>query len=129
MAEFQEHICPACGIVYGLTSRFVEGRRESKDTFYCPNGHSLSFKKSKSDQLAEELSRARQQLAHRDETIQFQANRLAEKEKTIVGMKGQATKLRKRISAGTCPCCHRNFGNLANHMKHKHPNFLAEAAE
>jgi hypothetical protein len=36
------------------------------------------------------------------------------------------TKLKKRTSAGTCPCCTRTFANMAEHMKKQHPDFVAE---
>jgi hypothetical protein len=37
-----------------------------------------------------------------------------------------AKRLKKRASAGTCPCCSRTFANMAEHMKQKHPELLAE---
>lgn len=133
MAEFEEHICPACGIVYGLTARFVAGRRQNKETFYCPNGHSLSFKKSKEDQLAEELSRVKQQLAQRDDVINSLSNSIdrerqdhAVTKKQAAAYKGKVGTLARRAAAGICPCCSRSFVNMARHMADKHPNFVAE---
>lgn len=35
-------------------------------------------------------------------------------------------RLRKRASAGVCPCCNRTFSQLARHMQTKHPTFIAQ---
>ena len=40
--------------------------------------------------------------------------------------KGQISKLKKRASAGVCPCCNRSFQNLRRHMGNKHPEFVGE---
>lgn len=41
-------------------------------------------------------------------------------------VKGEVTKLKKRIANGVCPCCKRSFCNLAAHMKTQHPEYTKE---
>lgn len=115
-------VCCSCGIAFGVPSAFERGKRDNKDTFYCPNGHSLSFKESPADILRRERDRLKQQLAYKDDRITS-----LEREKTA--QKGQITKLKNRASNGVCPCCTRSFTNLRRHMASKHPQFVAEAAE
>lgn len=40
--------------------------------------------------------------------------------------KGNVTKLKKRASAGLCPCCNRHFTNLQRHIASKHPDINKE---
>jgi hypothetical protein len=90
--------------------------------WYCPNGHSLIFTEYAADRLQRELDRTKQQIA-RVEDEKREAERradLAEK---------REKRLKKRASAGTCPCCQRTFSNMSEHMKHEHPEFVeAEGA-
>jgi len=42
-------------------------------------------------------------------------------------IRGELTKLKKRVTNGVCPCCHRSFQNLRRHMATKHPNEAKDA--
>ena len=47
----KEHCCPTCGVLFWLSATY-EGRRRSDGlTFYCPNGHSLSYGETETDRL------------------------------------------------------------------------------
>ncbi len=82
-------------------------------------GHSLSYKESTEEKLRRERDRLQQQMA-RVEQEATEARKRAEKAE-------KATKrLQKRTAAGTCPCCQRTFANMAEHMKHQHPEFVSE---
>jgi hypothetical protein len=35
--------CASCGVLFAMPAAFVDKRRETGHTFYCPNGHSLVF--------------------------------------------------------------------------------------
>ena len=35
--------CLQCGVSFGLTPAFVEGRRENHQPFACPNGHAQNW--------------------------------------------------------------------------------------
>lgn len=126
-------VCCDCGIQFVVPENWHRKRLEDKRTFWCPNGHQQAYVKSKVDKLAEELSRARQQLAQKDDEIQKERDRvyqvtetLAFRERQLATTKGVVTKLKKRAVHGVCPCCNRTFENLSRHMATKHPQFLAE---
>lgn len=123
--------CPGCGVTFAVTKRFNDCRRENKKDFYCPNGHRMSYTESTADCLRRERDRLAQQIAERDDEIKRQCKLRVATERQLTAAKGQATKLRKRVSAGVCTDCNRSFENLRRHMetKHKHSTFAAEALD
>lgn len=116
---FEAHQCGTCGVVWALDIQYLEARREDHEGWLCPNGHSFVFNgPSETERLRQQLERERTRsgriAAERD---QIEASRRA--------VKGVVTKLKKRISAGVCPCCNRTFKQLADHMATQHPDYLA----
>jgi DNA repair exonuclease SbcCD ATPase subunit len=99
-----------------------------KVTFYCPYGHAQVFAKgeTEADKLRRERDRLAQQVAQRDDEIKWQKDQREHSERQLSAARGQITKIKKRSSAGTCPCCSRTFANMAEHMKHQHPEFVAD---
>ena len=69
----------------------------------------------------QEIEHLRQQLAQRDDEIRIQSA-------LIDNLRKQRRIVNKRVSNGTCPCCNRQFQNMRDHMRMKHPEFKAEAA-
>lgn len=114
--QYVEEQCYKCGIWFMLESCYRQKLRETKNTFYCPNGHGQHFTESETDRLRRERDRLLQQLAMKDDELARQRTQL-------ITSKAQVTKLRKRAAAGVCPCCNRTFANMAKHMKIKHPDF------
>ena len=43
--EVREHTCPTkgCGITFWTTDHYDDRRRDKHDSFYCPNGHTMSY--------------------------------------------------------------------------------------
>ena len=37
--------------------------------------------------------------------------------------KAREHRLKRRVAAGTCPCCQRTVAQLARHMQTKHPDY------
>jgi hypothetical protein len=68
-----------------------------------------------------EERRLKQRLAQQNDTIAFLLDR-------IKAMNKETTRLKARAKGGVCPCCNRQFYNMATHMRIKHPAFKAEAA-
>lgn len=126
MVNFTWKKCPICGVNYGLDKDFDDHRlngAKSNDgcplNWYCPNGHSLVYRDSEADKLRRERDQLKQQQARLEDEARAARERAAKAE--------AATKrLKKRASAGTCPCCQRTFSNMATHMKRQHPEFVAE---
>lgn len=117
--DLQQTDCPECGTFFGVPYRFLQERRKDKRLFYCPNGHSMSYKESESDKLRRERDLLKQREAMLQDEIAAERERAAKAE-------AANKRLKKRASAGTCPCCQRTFSNMATHMKRHHPQFVAD---
>lgn len=57
--EYSEEECCVCAIVYFVTAQFQRKCKETKQSFYCPNGHSQSYTKSEADRLRDLLETQR----------------------------------------------------------------------
>lgn len=120
--------CYKCEVPFAIPQRLKKHFKDSQQTFYCPNGHDQAYVKS-SLQIAEEKAAKEKaalewRLKYAEETKEYWASQYKEQRKKIISIKGQKTKLMNRIKNGVCPCCNRSFGNLANHIKSKHPELL-----
>lgn len=124
--ELEIRICPTCGITYALPARVVADRRAKAGSWYCPNGHTLSFKESDADRARKEAAQLRKKLDDEKQNAEWWKTRsqAAQKaadhqESRANGYKGALTKVKKRV----CPCCSRCFVDLGRHMQSKHPTF------
>jgi hypothetical protein len=113
--------CRTCGCV--STCPEVVNEQLSKVGGYrsCPNGHQWGWNKeaSEDEKIRRERDRLKQETARLEEEIGLTRVRAEKAEATT-------KRLKKRSSAGTCPCCSRTFANMAEHMKHQHPQFVAD---
>lgn len=114
--------CVSCGVAFAMPELMIEQLRRSHSSFYCPNGHSLSFQ----GKPVEETLRA--QLAQEKANSEYWRKNAARKERQKIWLKGQVTKAKKRVANGVCPVrgCHRHFDNLGRHMETKHPDFVSQ---
>lgn len=114
--------CCSCGVRFGLDSEHEEILRRKKSTFYCPNGHSLHYPgesdHSKAERLARDLAAARD----REATLRAENQKRLRLQRAA---EGKTRAIKRRVSAGVCPCCTRSFQNLARHMESQHPGFGA----
>jgi len=108
--------CASCGVIFGVPSGYLENRRKDLASFFCPNGHSLSYRESLLDKERHQRQLLEQKLAQKDDEI---AEALANTAKIERKMKRLATK-------GVCPCCTRSFLNVKRHMATKHPAFMCD---
>lgn len=125
MVEWVAKTCPICGVSYCLDKVFDEYRRDgakedngSPKGWHCPNGHFLIYKESEATKLRRECNVLKQQTAR----LEDEKREALEKAKRA---EAATKKLQKRTAAGTCPCCQRSFSNMAEHMKHQHPEFVS----
>lgn len=109
--------CCVCGVNFGVTENFHLSRKKTGKEFYCPNGHSLIYKNSEYDELKKNAKMYREWY---DEEVE----KRCVAEGSLRATKGHLTRTRNRISKGVCPCCNRNFKNLAAHMENKHPDYF-----
>lgn len=86
---YTEHTCPeaGCGVPFQVTDGFDARRREDHRTFYCPNGHSMSFTgksdKQKLVDVTAQLMALKVAKAHDEATL----NRLRNKVKRLAKRK------------------------------------------
>jgi len=112
--SFEMVRCCSCGVAFMLESNYKSRRLEDGEEFYCPNGHPQRYTESTQAKLniaTAEISRLKSQ-------VQLERDQKAATETSLL-------RIKKRVSAGTCPCCHRTVGQLARHMKSKHPKYPA----
>lgn len=124
--HFYFESCWRCGVVYGVTKELNNRRRMDGKSTYCPNGHAGCYLETEKDRLKKQVERekrARLETEGQLETEKRYTNRLRNEKRAL---KGAATKLKKRIAAGVCPCCRRTFKQLARHMENKHPDFTSK---
>lgn len=122
--------CGVCGIAFGVTKDFNDRCIEdSGKSFFCPNGHSLSYTTSKIDRLKDELSRQTEARA-RDLAAHARTRECLENAKhQIRAQKAAKTRLKNRIKNGVCPCCNRTFKDLARHMGSQHPGYAGSGGD
>jgi hypothetical protein len=111
-----------CGISFAVPQWWYKGKKETKTTFHCPNGHRQHFTgETEEEKMRRERDIARQQVARAEQEAEEQRLRAVRAEKS-------ERKLKKRAAAGTCPCCQRTFSNMSTHMKKQHPDYVKDAA-
>lgn len=101
-------------------------KRSSKIGFFCAYGHEQVFAREETEEakLRRERDRLVQQMAFKDDQIRSALKKAGEAEAARVKLAKEAKAMKTRVSAGTCPCCHRTVSQMARHMKTKHPNFI-----
>lgn len=123
--QFEEFECVSCSVLFGLPIGYADRRRADTKDFYCPNGHQMSWRESEADKLRRERDRLKQETARLDEAKREADRVAAEAVERACKAEATARKLKARAQAGVCPCCNRTFGELARHMKTKHPEFTS----
>lgn len=118
--------CRSCGVDYMIPKALHEGRKRDKEYWFCPNGHQWHYAENEEDRLRRERDRLVQDAAYKDDRIKSLAEQRDHAERRVAAARGQVTKMKKRVSAGVCPCCNRTFVDLARHMVGQHPGFVAE---
>jgi hypothetical protein len=121
------HICPSCGVEWATSERFLDARREDHRSFYCPNGHGLSFPQQ--NDLDKALSEIEKYKKLYQQEQRYAAGVLGERnaaQRSLSATKGVLTRTKTRIANGVCPCCNRSFANLHTHMQAKHPDYTTE---
>lgn len=67
--SLHELYCNVCGIVFAVPTWFDIHKRETKNDMFCPNGHTLSYRKTTADVLREELAATKRLAEFRDERL------------------------------------------------------------
>jgi hypothetical protein len=121
--------CCECGVIFAMPDSLQRKLKANGEWFYCPNGHRQHYTETEAQRLQKQLDRERRtREAYQSQARSYERQR-DEAQRSAAAHKGQATKLRKRAAAGTCPCCKRTVSQLSEHMKTKHPEFVKEAGQ
>lgn len=121
--------CYRCGVLFAFPENLMRKLRDTGDTFWCPNGHGQIFTKTTQQKLDEALAKAKRDREFAETRIGAYRDQAEAAERSNRALKGAATKLRKRIAAGVCPCCSRTFQDLSRHITNKHPNYTQEEVQ
>jgi hypothetical protein len=108
--------CYKCAVEIMVPSGWNTARRNDVGQMFCINGHPQVYCESTADKLRRERDTLKQQMARIEEEKR-------DAEKRAAAAEAATNRLRKRVAAGICPCCHRSVRQLAQHMKTKHPDF------
>jgi hypothetical protein len=115
-----------------MTDEFyrVAKQMANNTTFYCPNGHGAAFSLGETEEakMRRERDNALQRVAEWQDYAKAEETKRLAAERSAAAARGQVTKIKKRTSAGVCPCCNRHFTQLERHMGSKHPDFAKETA-
>ena len=119
--------CANCGIPFAMPSDFrSQLLNDPNKSFYCPNGHSQHYAKSREVKLREEAEAA---LRKKEQEITSLHNKwIAETQERYKAEREAKTANRKlkRLNNGICSCCNRTFTNLAEHIKNEHPELIGK---
>jgi len=56
LIDFEIHACCSCGVLFAMTEKHINELRRNHKSFYCPNGHSLSFPGTSNKEKIQELT-------------------------------------------------------------------------
>lgn len=119
--------CCACGVAFAFPVSLMRKRLSDHQTFYCPNGHQLSFPQKSDAELAQAETAKYKQLYK--EEREYAAGVVSERnaaQRSLTATKAAHTRTKNRIANGVCPCCHRTFAELQKHMASQHPEYEKE---
>ena len=98
--ELEQMECPSCHLLYWISKAHRERLVKSKESFYCPNGHSASFMgKTDEQKYQEEKEKAERYYGYLEE--RGKENEKLRKE--ISSYKGQLTRLKNAKKSTQAP--------------------------
>lgn len=113
-----------CGLLFGIPEMLNRSALKHRGggsggwSISCPLGHTWHYTDSAKDEEAK--LREERERSHSANLVA----RLDQTQASLSATKGVVTRMKRRASAGTCPCCNRTFQQLARHMETKHPSFV-----
>jgi DNA repair exonuclease SbcCD ATPase subunit len=113
-------------VLFAAPQHLLDTRRFDGGSFYCPNGHSLSYNGERI-KLERSLESTKQQLQGTRELLRHEERSHSATRGQVTRVKNEKAKIEARVAHGTCPCCGRTFKQLTAHMKRKHPDYVEEA--
>ncbi len=96
-----ELTCYDCGMAFAVPDTWEGQRRKDHKVFWCPNGHSQSFRgpneaEKKARDVEAELVRERNQRASAESSYEYHRERGNRLDRRLAATKGVVTKLRRK---------------------------------
>lgn len=118
-----------CGVQFGIEADYMKRLRETHEWFYCPNGHQQHFTgETEAERLKRQLTQTEACLTYARADTQRARERANHTENRLRSTKGVVTRMKRKIVAGRCVCCSRQFKDLESHMKVQHPKWDPDKA-
>lgn len=115
--------CCSCHITFAMPKDFQHRCRETGQRFYCPLGHGQVYATTEIQKLKDELRREKFWRDNAETRARAARDQADAAERSAAAYKGVATRIKRRVANGVCPCCKRTFADLARHMAGKHPGY------
>jgi hypothetical protein len=117
--------CGKCGGVYAISERYHQERQNNGGGWYCPY---CRVEWGFFGETAVQRAQRERDAARAEANRQFERARIAARERDHhwterKKLQTRHSHLRQRVKNGVCPCCHRHFRNVEDHIKTKHPTF------
>ena len=113
--------CGGCGTPFAMSRSFYDQRRKDHKGWYCPSGCRRYYS---SESKEEQLRRERDTEREENNGLRY---RIDHANRSRAALKGQVTKIKRRVGNGVCPCCQRQFQDLKRHMHSQHRNWSEES--
>jgi hypothetical protein len=122
-------VCGSCGGIYAIAERYRHQKHEQGGFWNCPYCRcSWGFGTSENARLKAQLATKEREVEQERKRKEWAQQEARVTERRRRALKGQITKVKKRIGHGVCPCCNRSFENLRRHMTTKHPAYAKAGA-
>jgi hypothetical protein len=113
--------CGTCGVWFTVPEIVWENHRREGGYHACPSGHMRGWRTGDEEREREavrlERDRLKQDAARLEDELVTERRRAEAAEKKVL-------QVRRRATAGVCPCCNRTFANVQSHMKTKHSSVV-----
>ena len=123
--------CPSCGTIFAITEELKDRRYEDGKSFYCPNGHTMSWHESEADRQRKRAEQAENALKWTRISRDAARDQAQAAHHSARAYKGHLTRMRRSVAAGRCPVagCRRTFSNVVAHIEGQHPTWAHEHPE
>lgn len=116
--------CGVCGTPFAIHAVLHSRFHSTGKSFYCPNGHCISYSDSENERLKKALRDEQTNNRWWKNKANIRATELKKTKNQLRGTKAAYTRMKNRIAGGVCPYCNRQFENISRHMKTEHTEIL-----
>jgi hypothetical protein len=124
--------CSSCHITYAIPESLKDSalkwRGDRSDgrgwKLCCPMGHTWWYVGETDLQREKRIRKQTEERAQwAEQRLRAERDLREDTERRLSAQKGATTRAKRRHAAGVCPCCHRSFKQLRDHMATKHPDY------